>query len=344
MALLKVGSSGATVMTLQKDLVRLGFKPGKADGRFGPRTEAAVTAFQKTNRLTADGIVGPKTSVTIEKKLKELLPAKVKRDVLEEGSSGIRVQRLQQGLKKLGLDPGKADGKFGAQTKRAVMAFQESVKLKPDGIVGPKTLAALNVAPIPKPKKRLRSIKVPVDVVAKLFPKVPLKNIEENLPYVLKELKRVKLDDRDMILMALATIRAETGNFTPLSEFKSKYNTAPGGKSFALYDYRTDLGNTGPPDGMNFRGRGYIQLTGRTNYELHGQNIGLDKQLVDNPQLANEPEIAAKLLASFLKSKEAEIRDALTAGDLRLARKLVNGGSHGLAEFRQTFKAGEQLL
>src|SRR5215510_3706136 len=103
---LKTGSSGASVTRLQKDLASLGFRPGKADGKFGPKTKAAVTAFQKVNKLTVDGIVGPKTSAAIEQRLKELLASKRKRNVLEEGSRGIRVQRLQLGLKKLGFDPG----------------------------------------------------------------------------------------------------------------------------------------------------------------------------------------------------------------------------------------------
>ena len=147
-----------------------------------------------------------------------------------------------------------------------------------------------------------------------------------------------------MILMALATIRAETGNFTPLSEFKSKFNTSPGGHPFNLYDNRKDLGNQGAPDGANFRGRGYIQLTGRANFREHGNAIGMGNQLIDNPTLANQPDIAARLLASFLKAKETQIRAALGKGNLKLARKLVNGGSHGLAEFTAAFNIGAKLF
>jgi len=185
---------------------------------------------------------------------------------------------------------------------------------------------------------------VSVQSVAKMFPGVPVANITENLPFVLQALADAGLGDKNMILMALATIRAETGNFTPLSEFQSKFNTPPGGPPFSLYDNRRDLGNQGPPDGANFRGRGYIQLTGRANFLEHGQAIGLGNQLIDNPKLANQPDIAAKLLASFLKSKEQKIRNALAGGDLKLARKLVNGGSHGLAEFTQAFNIGKNLI
>jgi peptidoglycan L-alanyl-D-glutamate endopeptidase CwlK len=177
-----------------------------------------------------------------------------------------------------------------------------------------------------------------------MFPGTPLANIEVNLPYVMTALKASKLDDRDMVLMALATIRAETGNFTPLSEYRSKYNTTPKGHPFNRYDNRTDLGNLGPPDGERFRGRGYIQLTGRANYQEHGAAIGLGNQLIENPLLANQPDIAARLLASFLKSKEQLIRNALTIGDLKTARRLVNGGSHGLAQFTQAFNVGKTVI
>ena len=144
--------------------------------------------------------------------------------------------------------------------------------------------------------------------------------------------------------MALATIRAETGNFTPLSEFQSKFNTPSGGPPFSLYDHRTALGNQGPPDGKNFRGRGYVQLTGRFNYQIHGAAIGLGNQLVTNPTLANDPDIAGKLLASFLKSKESKIRRALAQNNLKTARKLVNGGSHGLKQFKEAFNIGKTVI
>jgi peptidoglycan L-alanyl-D-glutamate endopeptidase CwlK len=87
-----------------------------------------------------------------------------------------------------------------------------------------------------------------------------------------------------------------------------------------------------------------VQLTGRDNYRVHGAAIGLGNQLITNPELANRTDIAAKLLASFLKNKEEAIRDALHAGDLKLARKLVNGGSHGLADFTDAFNIGKALI
>lgn len=281
--------------------------------------------------------------------------------ILKQGSSGPDVTALQRKLKSLGFDPKGVDGNFGPGTRAAVIAFQQSKGLQADGMAGPATMAALEsanavsggaagssgattgtgaaaaVAPANMPN-------VSVTDVSKMFPGVPVKNIQENLPFVLQALTDAGLGDKDMILMALATIRAETGNFTPLSEFQSKYNTPPGGPPFSLYDNRKDLGNQGPPDGTDFRGRGYIQLTGRSNYLAHGEAIGLGDQLITNPKLANQPDIAGKLLASFLKVHEQGIRDALAKGDLKTARRLVNGGSHGLNEFTAAFNIGKSLI
>jgi peptidoglycan L-alanyl-D-glutamate endopeptidase CwlK len=216
--------------------------------------------------------------------------------------------------------------------------------LQSSAVAGANVSATTTGATVTGSSTSSATITVTANQAAKMFPGVPLSNIQTNLPFVLDALNAADLGDKNMVLMALATIRAETGNFTPLSEFQSKFNTAPGGPPFGLYDNRTDLGNQGPPDGSSFKGRGYIQLTGRSNYQVHGAAIGLGNQLVTNPGLANQPDIAAKLLASFLKSKEAKIRSALAQNDLKTARKLVNGGSHGLTEFTQAFNVGKTVI
>ncbi len=262
---------------------------------------------------------------------------------LRRGATGARVKSLQRRLKARGFDPGAIDGEFGAATEAALMAFQHSEDLLADGIAGPRTLAALDLA------KRTDTWPnalpgITVQTAAGMFPFTPLGNIRDNLPPVLAALAAAELRDRPMVLMALATIRAETESFKPVEEGLSRFNTSPNGHPFDLYDNRRDLGNRGAPDGERFRGRGYIQLTGRHNYGRYGERVGLGERLLSEPALAATPDIAANLLAAFLKDKEIPIKRALLEDDLRHARRLVNGGSHGLERFIDAFRRGERLI
>ena len=200
--------------------------------------------------------------------------------VLKKGSSGSEVLTLQTTLKQLGFDPHGVDGVYGPGTQSAVIAFQKAKGLTPDGVCGPGTMAALQSAAAvaganvsgatatasvtaTTTTTSLPACNPTVSQVARMFPGVPAKNIETNLPFVIEAMNDVGLGDKDMVLMALATIRAETGNFTPLSEFKSKFNTAPGGAPFGLYDNRKALGNQGPPGRREFQ-RPWIHPAHRT--------------------------------------------------------------------------------
>jgi putative chitinase len=179
-------------------------------------------------------------------------------------------------------------------------------------------------------------------VCARMFPAAPRANIERYLPLLRRALIERGLVDKAMILMALATVRAESGSFDPISEVPSPYNTELPGHPFNRYDWRQDLGNMGPPDGAKFKGRGFIQLTGRKNYKFYGALLGYD--LIGNPELANAPQPAAQILAAYLKQNEPSIRNALAAGDLAAARKIVNGGLNGLNGFKSAYLSGLLLI
>jgi putative chitinase len=182
---------------------------------------------------------------------------------------------------------------------------------------------------------------ITTDHVARIFPATPVRYIESNLPFLIDALASRQCD-RTMSIMALATIRAETESFLPIAEAPSRFNTAPGGPPFGLYDHREDLGNQGPPDGERFRGRGYVQLTGRANYTRIGQLLKMN--LVDNPDIATDPQNAADILVRFLLQSESRIRQALGTNDLAAARRCVNGGTHGLARFMDAFYKAEATL
>lgn len=93
------------------------------------------------------------------------------------------------------------------------------------------------------------------------------------------------------------------------------------------------LGNTQPGDGAKFKGRGYIQLTGRDNYTRFGKKIGVD--LVSNPELAARPDIAIKIAAAFWESKG--LNSLADKGNLREITRRINGGYNGLADRQRRF-------
>lgn len=259
--------------------------------------------------------------------------------VFNIGTSGPGVKRLQQALKDAGFNPGTIDGDFGQGTLAAVIGFQKSQGLVPDGVAGLRTQAALGMIKVTK----LPDITADVTPtkVGMMFPGTFIGNIKTHLPNVLDALKAAGIGDRLMVLMALGTIRAETAQFVPISEGVSGFNTSStGGHTFDLYDNREDLGNKGEPDGERYKGRGFVQLTGRSNYRRIGKNIGVG--LEKDPDLANDSKIASQILAAFLQAVELEVKTALADDDLATARKLVNGGSHGIDAFTACYRAGEQ--
>lgn len=261
---------------------------------------------------------------------------------LKQGDSGDDVKTLQQALTTRGFSPGTVDGMYGQGTVAAVMAFQKSESLLPDGIAGPRTLSELGLADSNELPSAIPA--VTVEVVSQMFPVTPVGNIKTNLPSVLSALVETKISDKPMVLMALSTIRAEVECFEPIAEGQSRFNTSPEGHPFDLYDNRKDLGNLGAPDGASFKGRGYVQLTGRLNYRTYGPKLNPPVDLVANPDQASDPVTAAGLLALFLADREMAIKQALLAGNMATARQLVNGGSNGLDRFEDSYQRGSSLI
>ncbi len=124
--------------------------------------------------------------------------------------------------------------------------------------------------------------------------------------------------------MFLAQMAHESGNFQFDEEIWGPTPTQRG------YEGRSDLGNTVKGDGYRFRGRGYIQLTGRANYRTYGQKIGVD--LLKNPDLAKRPDIAARIALEYWKSRVN--RSAAQQGDVVTVTRNINGGTNGLSDRR----------
>ena len=88
-----------------------------------------------------------------------------------------------------------------------------------------------------------------------------------------------------------------------------------------------NLGNTEPGDGWRFRGRGYVQLTGRDHYEEMGRKLGLD--LVEHPELAADREVAARIAILYWNER---VRAHGHQHDVTAATTDINGGSNGLRD------------
>ena len=132
--LVRQGDRDHPVKTLQYLLRERGHSVA-VDGIFGPKTDAAVRAFQRSAHLAVDGIVGPHTwSALIV--------------TVSLGSRGDAVRGVQEEFqfRNLSGDPSKGlqvDGIFGPKTDASVRDFQRALGITVDGIVGPVTWRAL---------------------------------------------------------------------------------------------------------------------------------------------------------------------------------------------------------
>jgi len=273
--------------------------------------------------------------------------------LMMRGAAGASVQALKTALAAelagdalmfpgLPCPPGASpeSAEFNADTEAALRRWQGGRGLIADGIAGPHCCTLLGL-------RAEVALEIDPDLpsVRALFPQTKPSNIARFLPYVTDALQAAGLTDRAMVLAALGTIRAETAGFIPIAEYPSRSNTLPGQPVFSAYEPGTlagdALGNTEQGDGAKYRGRGFVQLTGSDNYHRYTIETGID--IASQPDLANSPEVAAVLLALFLAHHADDMRSALAAGNYLAARKLVNGGSHGLQDFKSVFLLAGQL-
>ncbi len=106
------------------------------------------------------------------------------------------------------------------------------------------------------------------------------------------------------------------------------------------YEGRVNLGNTQKGDGVKFKGRGLIQITGRTNYQDCSKALGLN--LIDKPELLELPEWAVKSAAWFWKTHG--LNEIADKGDIKAITKRVNGGYNGLQERTEFYLRALQII
>jgi predicted chitinase len=112
--------------------------------------------------------------------------------------------------------------------------------------------------------------------------------------------------------------------------------------SATRYEGRRDLGNTEAGDGARFIGRGYLQIVGRANYTRLGKAIGVD--LISQPEKAEEPMIAAKILVEYFLERKDRVLSALESGDYVSIRRVVSGGLQGAEAIAKRALVYKELL
>jgi putative chitinase len=280
--------------------------------------------------------------------------------LLKNGSEGAEVKKLQV---KLGVE---AIGKFGPKTEAAVKAWQKANGLTDDGIVGPGTWNKMfgttsepsNIIQedkiIPQPVASVGGLKIdklrghiPDSVISQIPDTAAKFNITNNL----------------RLAHFLAQCGHESGGFKAVSE-NVNYSAAglkgifgkyfPGNlaESYArnpqkiasrVYGGRMGNGPEATGDGYKFRGRGFIQLTGKNNYTQFSKFIGED--CVANPDLVATKYPLASAAFFFDSNKLWAICDkGADNATITAVTKRVNGGTIGLADRIKHFNEYYKLL
>ncbi len=232
--------------------------------------------------------------------------------VLKQGSSGPDVTALQTKLQQLGFDPNGVDGTFGPGTESALIAFQKSKGLTADGKAGPNTMAALQSAgggagtsstttstggaAAGAATSAVSAPGLNLAALTGLLPAAVIAQIPETAQKfgITSDLRLAHFLAQCALESANFTATVENLNYSAAGLLKTfkKYFPARDPALFAknpakianyVYADRMGNGNEASGDGFKFRGRGYIQLTGKKNYSSFTNFIGED--CVANPDL-----------------------------------------------------------
>ena len=174
--------------------------------------------------------------------------------------------------------------------------------------VTPTNTSGATAATQGKPAPQKPIFPTPDDVI-KVLPDASKKNIIQYLPYVLKAMCEYNMLSKNQLIAFIATIGTETASFAPIPEMNPSLSN--------------------PEGGVKYKGRGFIQITHLSNYRAASKKFGVD--LVANPDLALQPELAAKIGCWFWSggTGSPDIRPYAEKGDWNNCRSLVNAGSPG---------------
>jgi putative chitinase len=276
--------------------------------------------------------------------------------LLKNGSKGEDVKKLQE---KLGVE---AIGTFGPKTEAAVKAWQKANGLNDDGVVGDDTWSKLFGESKPE------STVIKEDVVIPSGGSLNIEKLKGHIPdAVLLQIpdtaKKFNITNNLRLAHFLAQCGHESGGFKAVSEnlnysadglkkifgkyfpgnLNESYARQPEKIASRVYASRMGNGDETTKEGFKFRGRGYIQLTGKSNYTNFTKFIGED--CVSNPDLVATKYPLASAAFFFDSNKLWGICDkGADDATVTAVTKRVNGGTIGLPDRIKHFKEYYNLL
>lgn len=154
--------------------------------------------------------------------------------------------------------------------------------------------------------------------------------LDAHLPYIAPAMAEGGIDTPERIAAFLAQLAHESGEYRYMEELAS-------GKA---YEGRVDLGNWLPGDGVRFKGRGPIQITGRNNYAACGAALGLD--LLAQPELLTLPEYGTRSAVWFWNRND--LSKLADVDWFKAITRRINGGYNGLSDRRLYWDRNRALL
>lgn len=269
--------------------------------------------------------------------------------LLRRGSRGEEVKRLQERLQ---VDAGSAAGIFGPKTEAAVKAWQKSNGLLDDGIVNPDIWGRLFPStPLITPNSnfnldRLRGVipDIVINQIAETAVKFNITNVLR-LSHFLAQCAHESMDWR-AVSENLGYSAAQLPKMWP-SLFNAtnaaQYAFKPEMIANRAYGNRMGNGPESSGDGWRFRGRGYIQLTGKNNYIQFDRFV--DDDILTFPELVSQKYPLMSAAFFFNVNNIWVICDRGAGDDVVTSVTIkVNGGTHGLADRLAKFKKYYTLL
>ena len=162
-------------------------------------------------------------------------------------------------------------------------------------------------------------------------------NIQKYVEPLNKHMQAFGIDNFVRIRHFIAQIAHESGEFRYVLEIYS-------GKSYDTGRKAANLGNTpeADGDGQKYKGRGLIQITGRSNYERCSLGLFGDKRLLDNPELLELPENAVRSACWFWKANN--LNALADRDDIRAVTRRINGGYNGIEHRAQLYERAKLYI